>query len=160
MWASHMAFTTSGQSFGSEVLFRFLFRSSIHFFPTVVAYALSNQLSSSARVMDFSLAKSSQSLHEYMMYVLFRLGSSNFLKWFCRSMKTQVIPSSALNRTKHHQRNPSNVPEILYSSLPKRGCIYVSKSLITRSNRIPSFQPDPVLQPDSSLPVLLPHWFT
>ena len=56
----------------------------------------------------------------------------------CRCTKIQVIPNSALNRTKHHQSNPSNVPGILYSSLPKRGCIYASKSLITRSNWIPS----------------------
>ena len=77
-----------------------------------------------------------------------------------RSTKTQVIPSSALNRTKHHQSNPSNIPGILYSTLPKRGCIYASKSLITRSNRIPSLQLDPVLQPDYSLPVLLLHWLT
>ena len=56
----------------------------------------------------------------------------------CRSTKTQVVPSSVLNRTKHHQSNPSNVPGILYSSLPKRSCIYASKFLITRSNRIPS----------------------
>ena len=55
-----------------------------------------------------------------------------------RSTKTQVVPSSALNMTKHHQSNPSNVPRILYSSFLKRGCIYASKFLITRSNRIPS----------------------
>ena len=42
----------------------------------------------------------------------------------CRSTKTQVNPSSALNRTKLHQRNPSNVPEILDSNLSKRACIY------------------------------------
>ena len=56
----------------------------------------------------------------------------------CRSTKTQVNPSSALNRTKHHQSNPSNVPGILDSNLSKRACVYTSKSLITLSNRIPS----------------------
>ena len=42
----------------------------------------------------------------------------------CRSTKTQVNLSSALNRTKHHQSNPSNVPGILDSNLSKRACIY------------------------------------
>ena len=68
---------------------------------------------------------------------IFRCGCNSIL-CKCRSTKAQVVPSSALNRTKHHQSNPSNVPGILYSSLPKRGCIYASKFLITRSNRIPS----------------------
>ena len=54
----------------------------------------------------------------------------------CRSTKTQVNPSSALNRTKHHQSNPSNVPGILDSILSKRVCVYTSKSLLTWSNRI------------------------
>ena len=63
---------------------------------------------------------------------------NNNREGFCRSTKTQVVPSSALNRAKYHQSNPSNVPGILYSSLPKRSCIYASKFLITRSNRIPS----------------------
>ena len=54
----------------------------------------------------------------------------------CRSTKTQVNPSSALNRTKHHQSNPSNVPGILDSILYKRVCVYTSKSLLTWSNRI------------------------
>ena len=48
-----------------------------------------------------------------------------------RSTKTQVNPSSALNRTKHHQSNPSNVPGILDSNLSKRACVYTSKSLTT-----------------------------
>ena len=56
----------------------------------------------------------------------------------CRSTKTQVNPSSALNRTKHHQSNPSNIPGILDSNLSKRTCVYTSKSLITWSNRIRS----------------------
>ena len=34
----------------------------------------------------------------------------------CRSTKTQVNPSSALERTRHHQSNPSNVPGILGSN--------------------------------------------
>ena len=34
----------------------------------------------------------------------------------CRSTKTQVNPSSALKRTKHHQSDSSNVPGILGSS--------------------------------------------
>ena len=34
----------------------------------------------------------------------------------CHSMETQVDPSSALKRTKHHQSDPSNVPGILGSS--------------------------------------------
>ena len=49
----------------------------------------------------------------------------------CRSTKTQVNPSSALNRTRHHQSNPSNVPGILDSNLSKRACVYTSKSLTT-----------------------------
>ena len=36
----------------------------------------------------------------------------------CRSTKTQVNPSSALKRTKHHQSDPSNIPEILGSNYP------------------------------------------
>ena len=32
--------------------------------------------------MDFSLAKSSQSIKVYITYVLLRLGSSHLLKWF------------------------------------------------------------------------------
>ena len=47
----------------------------------------------------------------------------------CRSTKTQVNPSSALNRTKHHQSNPSNVPGILDSNLSGRACIHSSKIL-------------------------------
>ena len=54
----------------------------------------------------------------------------------CRSTKTQVNPSSALNRTKHHQSNPSNVLGILDSILSKRVCVFTSKSLLTWSNRI------------------------
>ena len=42
----------------------------------------------------------------------------------CRSTKTQVNPSSALNRIKHHQSNPSNVPGILDSNLSKRACVF------------------------------------
>ena len=34
----------------------------------------------------------------------------------CRSTETQVDPSSALKRTKHHQSDPSNIPRILSSS--------------------------------------------
>ena len=34
----------------------------------------------------------------------------------CRSTKTQVDPSSALKRSKHHQSDPSNVRGILSSS--------------------------------------------
>ena len=49
----------------------------------------------------------------------------------CRSTKTQVNPGSALNRSKHHQSNPSNVPGILDSNLFKRACVYTSKSLTT-----------------------------
>ena len=41
----------------------------------------------------------------------------------CRSTKTQVNHSSALNRIKHHQSNPSNVPRILDSNLSKRACV-------------------------------------
>ena len=48
---------------------------------------------------------------------------------YCRSTKTQVNPSSALNRTKHHQSNPSNVPGILDSNLSGRACIHSSKIL-------------------------------
>ena len=48
---------------------------------------------------------------------------------WCRSTKTQVNPSSALNRTKHHQSNPSNVPRILDSNLSGRACIHSSKIL-------------------------------
>ena len=47
----------------------------------------------------------------------------------CRSTKTQVNPSSALNRTKHHQSNPSNVLGILDSNLSGRACIHSSKIL-------------------------------
>ena len=57
----------------------------------------------------------------------------------CHSTKSQVNPSSALNRPKHHQSNPSNVPGILDSNLSKRACTHPSKSLITWSNRIPSY---------------------
>ena len=42
----------------------------------------------------------------------------------CRSTKTQVNPSSALNRIKHHQSNPNNVPGILDSNLSKRSCVF------------------------------------
>ena len=42
----------------------------------------------------------------------------------CRSTKTQVNPSSALNRIKYHQSNPSNVLEILDSNLSKRACVF------------------------------------
>ena len=48
----------------------------------------------------------------------------------CQSTKTQVNPSSALNRIKHHQSNPSNVPGILDSNLSKRACVFSYKSLI------------------------------
>ena len=48
---------------------------------------------------------------------------------YCCSTKTQVNPSSALNRTKHHQSNPSNVPGILDSNLSGRACIHSSKTL-------------------------------
>ena len=48
----------------------------------------------------------------------------------CCSTKTQVNPSSALNRIKHHQSNPSNVPGILDSNLSKRACVFSKKSLI------------------------------
>ena len=71
----------------------------------------------------------------------------------CRSMKTQVNPNSALNRTKHHQSNPSNVPGILGSNLSKRACIYTSKSFFTLSNRIRS--PTGFLSSG-----LLLYWFT
>ena len=54
----------------------------------------------------------------------------------CRSTKTQVNPSSALNRTKHHQNNPSNVPGTLDSNLSKRARICTSKSFFALSNRI------------------------
>ena len=43
---------------------------------------------------------------------------------YCRSTKTQVNPSSALNRIKHHQSNPSNVLGILDSNLSKRACVF------------------------------------
>ena len=49
----------------------------------------------------------------------------------CRSTKTQVNLGSALNRSKYHQSNPSNVPGILDSNLSKRACVYTSKSLTT-----------------------------
>ena len=62
----------------------------------------------------------------------------------CRSTKTQVNPSSALNRTKHHQSDPSNVPGIPGSNYLKRACIYTSKSFLTWSNRTPSLYPDPI----------------
>ena len=57
----------------------------------------------------------------------------------CRNTKTQVNPSSALNRTKHHQSNPSIVPGILDSNLSRRACMHFSKFLITWSNRITSY---------------------
>ena len=57
----------------------------------------------------------------------------------CRNTKTQVNPSSALNRTKHHQSNPSIVPGILDSNLSRRACMHSSKFLITWSNRITSY---------------------
>ena len=47
----------------------------------------------------------------------------------CCCTKTQVNPSSALNKTKHHQSNPSNVPGILDSNLSGRACIHSSKIL-------------------------------
>ena len=57
----------------------------------------------------------------------------------CRNTKTQVNPSNALNRTKHHQSNPSIVPGILDSNLSRRACMHSSKFLITWSNRITSY---------------------
>ena len=57
----------------------------------------------------------------------------------CCNTKTQVNPSSALNRTKHHQSNPSIVPGILDSNLSRRACMHSSKFLITWSNRITSY---------------------
>ena len=53
--------------------------------------------------------------------------------------KTQVNPSSAFNRTKHHQSDPSNVPGILGSNYLKRACAQTSKSFSTQSNRILSY---------------------
>ena len=50
--------------------------------------------------------------------------------------KTQVNPSSAFNRTKHHQSDPSNVPGILGSNYLKRAYAHTSKSFSTQSNRI------------------------
>ena len=78
----------------------------------------------------------------------------------CRSTKTQVNPSSALSRTKHHQSNPSNVPGILDSNLSKRTCVYTSKILNNLVQPDPSSITGSGLQSDSSLPVLLPRWFT
>ena len=53
--------------------------------------------------------------------------------------KTQVNPSSAFNRTKHHQSDPSNVLGILGSNYLKRACAHTSKSFSTQSNRILSY---------------------
>ena len=64
---------------------------------------------------------------------------ANFECAVCRNTKTQVNPSSALNRTKHHQSNPSIVPGILDSNLSRRACMHSSKFLITWSNRITSY---------------------
>ena len=60
-------------------------------------------------------------------------------RWPCHNTKTQVNPSSALNRTKHHQSNPSIVPGILDSNLSRRACMHSSKFFITWSNRITSY---------------------
>ena len=60
-----------------------------------------------------------------------------FLFHPCRSTETQVNPSSALKRTKHHQSDPSIVPGILGSSWLQRAHVHTSKSSKTYTNRIP-----------------------
>ena len=84
----------------------------------------------------------------------------------CCSTKTQVNPSSALNRTKHHQSNPSNVPGIPNTNLLKRACVYTPKLIDHKVRPDPSSitgsgpQPVPLLLPDSSLLGFLSPGFT
>ena len=61
--------------------------------------------------------------------------------WYRRVIvrKTQINPSSAFNRTKHHQSDPSNVRGILGSNYLKRACAHTSQSFSTQSNRILSY---------------------
>ena len=84
----------------------------------------------------------------------------------CHSTKTQVNPSSALNSTKHHQSNLSNVPGIPNSNLLKGACIYTPKIIDHKVRPDPSSitgsspQSVPLLLPDSSLPEFLSSGFT
>ena len=52
----------------------------------------------------------------------------------CRSTETQVNPSSALKRTKHHQSDLSIVPGILGSSWLQRAYVHTSKSSTNYTN--------------------------
>ena len=68
---------------------------------------------------------------------------------YCRSTKTQVNPSSALKRPKHHQSDQSIVPGILSSSLPQKATVHTSPSPTILTNRIPS--PDRIRFPTRPL---------
>ena len=66
----------------------------------------------------------------------------------CRNTKTQVNPSSALKRPKHHQSDQSIVPGILGSNFPQGANVHASKSPTIFTNRIPS--PDRIRFPTGS----------
>ena len=55
-------------------------------------------------------------VHSILIFMTFQCSISKIKCPHCRSTKTQVNPSSALKRTKHHQSDQSNVLGILGSS--------------------------------------------